>query len=171
MRRRYRQSSGFTLIEVLIVLVVLSILGGVFFTVFVTNWDALEDRITRTNMWHDANDIIESMTNDGRFAKTVDVQTDDEGNRVTDFIDFADQLFVTYKITPDGRFLMERDGKTKVMSTAMDPAQTGFNRQGQGLRVSLALKEELLRREITISTATEIYPRNINSPNLGTPES
>lgn len=171
MWRHGRQQQGFTLVEIMVVVLVAAILSGVVFTVFVTNWDALQDRIARTDMWHEANEIIETMTNDGRFAKAVGVQTDGEGNQVVDFLDIADQLLVTYKITPDGRFLMERGGKTKTLSTQIDSTRSGFNREGPGMRVNLALREELLRRKITINTATEIFPRNINSPLSGLPES
>lgn len=153
-------NKGFTLIEILTVLVIFMVLGGVFYTVFVTNWFAFEDRIVRSNLWHEANEIVETITADGRFAQTIDVFTDGTGNKSAVLNDSLNQPVATYLITADGRFQINKSGVVKTLSDNLNAVQSGFIKQGRGLRVQLALEELILKRVIHVGTSTEIFPRN-----------
>ncbi|MGE0268221.1 MAG: type II secretion system protein [Candidatus Omnitrophota bacterium] len=160
MRLSQFEQRGFTLIEMLTVLVILMILGGVFYTVFVTNWSAFEDRIARTNLWQEANEIIETMTADGRFAQTIDVFSDGSGNKSAVLNDSFNQPVATYLITSDGRFQINKNGVIKTLSGHINPGQSVFTKQGRGLRVELGLEDVIFKRTINVDTSTEIFPRN-----------
>lgn len=175
MKSRLHSRRAFTLTEMLAVVLMIAVMGGVVFAVFVTNWEALEDQITRSDMWHEANAAVEVMTTDGRLAKSVTVVDDDgNGNQVADFFNRHDELIASYMISPDGRLLEQRDGGSQVLSSRIDAVRSQFVKDattGSGVRVELTLTDQLIRRQISISTATEIFPRNINSPNIGEPSS
>lgn len=178
MRMSYRNNFAFSLTEMLTVVVMIAIMGGVIFTVFVTNWEALEDQISRTDMWHEANEIVETMTFDGRVAKLITVGNDAGGNQVADIFDRNDTLIASYKMAPDGRFFIERNGTTKVLSNRIDFTNSRFIKgavtidgvsfdTGDSIWVQLTLTDALIRRNISINTTTEIFPRNANSPISG----
>lgn len=160
MRLNQLNSKGFTLVEMLTVLVILFVLGGVFYTVFVTNWFAFEDRIARTNLWQEANEIIETITADGRFAQTIDVFTDGSGNKSAILNDSLNQPVATYLITADGRFQINKNGVIKTLSGHINPIESVFTKQGRGLRVELDLEDLIFKRTINVNTSTEIFPRN-----------
>lgn len=160
MRSRWMTNTGFTLMETITVLMIIGVLGSVFYTVFVTNWFAFEDRIARANLWHEANEIVETMTADGRSAQMIDVFTDGAGNKSAVLSDSLDQTLVTYLITAEGRFQMNKNGVVKTLSEHINPNQSDFTKEGRGLRVQLAMSELIFKRTITIGTSTEIFPRN-----------
>ncbi|MCA9394383.1 MAG: prepilin-type N-terminal cleavage/methylation domain-containing protein [Candidatus Omnitrophica bacterium] len=171
MQRTRRSQTGFTLTEMLAVVLMISVMGGVIFAVFVTNWEALEDQIVRSDLWHEANEIVDAVTADGRAAKSIQVEASNaQGDNTAVFTGINGEVFATYRITLDGRLLVERAAGSRTISDKVDAANSAFVRDddtGRGLRLMLTLTDDLLRRSVSINTATEIFPRNANSPDTG----
>ncbi len=142
-------------------LVIVGVLIGTFYAVFITNWAAFEDRIARTHMWHQANEIMETVTDDGRFAHVINVVNNPDGSESAIFLDALNQPIVTYTIGLNGEFQMVRNGLAmKVLSDQLDPIQSDFALQGESLRFQLVMQEELFNRNIGFQTSTEVFPRN-----------
>lgn len=65
------RNKGFTLVEVVTVVVIIGITIGFFYTTFLQNWWALENEDTQRNLWQEMNSITESITVDARQANNV----------------------------------------------------------------------------------------------------
>ena len=93
-----------------------------------------------------------------------------QGDNTAVFTGINGEVFATYRITLDGRLLVERAAGSRTISDKVDAANSAFVRDddtGRGLRLMLTLTDDLLRRSVSINTATEIFPRNANSPDTG----
>lgn len=171
MRAARISRNGFTLTEMLAVILMIGVMGSVIFAVFLTNWEALEDQIVRSDLWHEANEIVDAVTTDGRAAKSIQVMAAGaQADNTASFTGIDGEVFVIYRITPDGRLLVERNAVSRTLSDNIDAANSAFVRDddtGRGLRLNLTLTDTLLRRAVSIATATEIFPRNANSPETG----
>ena len=157
---------AFSLMEALVVLVVIGVVFGGLFRFFISNWFAYEDKITRADLWHEANEIVETMTHDGRMAKTIEA-TEDATIKSVEMRDVTDNIIAVYSITQDGTMQMDREGDgdtIKVLSRNLDFDESEFVQDGisQALTVTLHLRTELFLRNVLIDTSTEIFPRNIN---------
>lgn len=157
---------AFTLVELLVVMVIIAVILGGLFRFFIANWFAYEDRMVRADLWHEANEIIEIMTRDGRVAKTIQA-TDDAAVKSVLMRDISDNIIAVYSLTPDGQIQMDRGGdadKLKILSRNLDFDGSEFSQDGidRALKVNLRLETELFLRTVRIETSTEIFPRNVN---------
>lgn len=159
-RKILKSNGGFTLIETVTVLAIMAVLSAVFYLVFMTNAVAFDDRLARANMWQQANEIMETLTADGRLSQDITVVVNGDGSQSAQLVDGLSQPLATYTITVDGRLTQLKNGVTKVLSDKINVAQSNFVEQGEGLRFQLAMQEPLFRRVANIQTSTEVYPRN-----------
>jgi hypothetical protein len=147
--------------EILVGLVILGAAAVFIHTFFVTNWTFYEERVTRSNLWQDSNQIIEQMTVDGHEAKRIDVINDPTAKTAV-FVDRQDQVIATYVMTDSGQLQMSRQDAAlfSTLTRFLDFNQSEFVRDGRALQVQLALKDRVFLRGVSIQTNVDIYPRN-----------
>ena len=161
-RNYFKTLNGFTMTEVIMTLVIVSILGGVFYTMLITNWSSYEELMARAQLLNEANDIVEQISQEGRFTKTIDVVQDfASGIQTATLIDYQDQAIATYTMSSNGTLEIARpQANTVVLTNNLDFDNSAFTKNGKSLRMDLALIDDALMRKVSISTNTEIYPRN-----------
>ena len=163
--RRYLTIKGSTLIEIITVLAVLGVLGGIIYTVFITNWMATEDRISRAGMLYETEVIFDSLSKEGRNAHQIDVSQDP--GALTQTATFRSDLTspssdVIYTMTNQGKLFIQnpRNSNPIVMTEHLDFARSSFEKEGKTLKFKLGLKDQIFMRSIDVTAASEVYPRN-----------
>ena len=155
-----RQSnSGFTLTEILVVIVLFGVGIGLFNTIFINNWNAYEDRIKRANLWTEANQFFEQMSIEGRNAKLISV-TITANAKIADFTNAASDAITSFIITNTGELRRVKNAETKIFGTHADFAQSYFTENGKDLAVELRLEEIALTHTIHITAAIQVLARN-----------
>jgi prepilin-type N-terminal cleavage/methylation domain-containing protein len=151
---------GFSLMEIITVLVILGVSLSIFYAVFVTNWLAFQDRIIRADLWMDADAIIDALSEDIRSAKSFDISSDN-GDQVLTIIDLNDASTV-YAMRASGIFEYQRPASSvfSVLSRHILMPDSFIKKSDDALQVNLVLQDHLFFRNIRIETSTEIYPRN-----------
>ena len=153
---------AFTLVEIMVVVLIIGVLGGVLYTIFFTNWFAFEDRIARANLWSEADVIFETMSSEARNMRQIDVFSDT--NSKSAFFRYDLNLnkvpVATYTINNNGQMTVNRGSGNVVLTDHLDFTKSSFVKVGSALKVTLVLKDQLIPRTIAISTSTEIFPRN-----------
>jgi len=66
-------TAGFTLVEMLSVIAITIMMGGLFYTTFIMNWQGMDNELTETQLWTEADTIAEDMTYYGRGGKQIEV--------------------------------------------------------------------------------------------------
>lgn len=161
MLKKINQSSALTLVETLTAMAILSVALIFFQAVLKTSWFAYQDRIARANLWQEANEVAEKVTDDGRMARQIDIATATDGTQSAQFIDRDDVVFVTYLITPDGKLQVDRGGgNVDVLTTHVDDLESFFQKDGKALMINLALQDATFSRMAKIETILEVFPRN-----------
>ncbi len=155
---RGMRKRGFTLVELVTVVAIIGISSAIFFSVFLLNWTALDGDIERTNLWQDANEIIDRISLDVRIATAIDVSAD--GKTLTLTQGGGD---VVYSFTSDGRCLYTSDATTEVLSEDVNYDGSLFeeNEAHTSVTVTLDLQKDVLGRNVEVATSTEVYSRNI----------
>lgn len=158
--KEIKNKRAFTVTEMITALAIIAVAVVFINTVFVTNWTAYQGQISRTDLWAEANTIIESMTFDGRDAHEIDVASDNV-NKTAVLNDRLNQPFVTYRMTSNGEFQMSRPGGgVTILSSHVDFLNSTFLKNGKSLRMNIVLADKVFGRDIKINAASEIYPRN-----------
>ena len=155
---------GFSLVELLAVLMITGIGATLFSVVFVNNWFAYEDRINRANLLNESNQIIDQMSFEGRNAKLVDVVTGADKTTVT-YTNAVDSSLVLFELHTDGTLTMTKNKNTRNLTTHLDYVNSSIVQEGATnfnfkLIVSLALKDGAGTRDIHVTAGSEIYLRN-----------
>lgn len=150
---------GFSLTEIVVVVLIFGIGIGLFNTVFINNWSAYEDRIERANLWSEANQFFEAMSVEGRNAQLIAVTT--TGNAKTAvFTNAATNTLTTFVITDTGELRRLKNAEIKIFGKHANFAQSNFTRNNRALIVELQLQEVVLNHPVNIFASTEILPRN-----------
>lgn len=157
---KHHNKQGITLIELLTALGVFAVAAGMFYTVFVTNWMAYDERITRANLWQEMDQSIERITREARAASFLEVE-EDLVSRTTTFYDENDQALMSYVMRSDGMLDVSSDQSNYLtLTNNLDFPRSSFVKNGESLEVNLTLKAKTLRKEISVKATTEIFPRN-----------
>ena len=153
---------GLTLVEIIVVLVIISIFGGVFYSTMMINWSSCAERMARAQLWNEANDIVEKISQEGRFTREIDVVQDfSSGVQTATLLDWQDQTIATYTMSSKGTLEVVKPQATPMILTSnLDFDNSAFTKNGKSLRMDLALIDEGITRKVSINTQTEIYPRN-----------
>ncbi len=155
-----KTKKGFSLVEIVTVVAILGISIGIFYTVFFMNWESFESFIARADLSQELDEMVDKVVYDGRFAKQVNVNQSSNIKQAA-FIDPDGKLLGVYTIKDTGEFVISRTGQNDyTASTRVDFTNSNFNRQGKSFLLTLALKDQVLGHPVTLSSATEIYPRN-----------
>ena len=147
------------MIEVLFVLAILGIFLGMFYTTWIMNWSSFEEHTLRSDLWQDANKILETMSLDGRAAAQIDVQ---DLNKTAVFRDTTGAIFMTYRITNNGEMQRQQNGAAVVekLSAFVNFNNSLFEKKGKALQTKLVLSDSVFGRPVDVLASTEIYPRN-----------
>lgn len=158
--KKLKGRTAFSLMEIVTVLVIVGVSIPLFYTVFVTNWLAFQDRIIRADLWMDADMIIDAIAKDLRSAKSFDVSSDN-GDQVLTITDLNGASTV-YAMRASGIFEYQRPASPgfSVLSRHIFMPNSFMQKSGDTLQVNLVLEDNLFFRDIRIETSTEIYPRN-----------
>lgn len=151
---------GFSLMEIITVLVIIGVSISIFYAVFITNWLAFQERLIRADLWMDADAIIDALSEDIRSAKSFNISSD-TGDQVLTIIDLNDASTV-YALRASGIFEYQRPASPglSVLSRHILMPDSFMQRSDDALQVNLVLEDNLFFRDIRIETSTEIYPRN-----------
>ena len=150
---------GFTLTEIMAALLITGVGVGLFGTVFVNNWSAYEERIRRANMWSEATQLFESMSTVGRNSRVINVTRTPAVVSAT-FMNADPTIITTFTIAADGTVSRVLGADIKIFSTRAVLADSDFTKNGKDLIVDLVLRDTIFVRNINITAATEVSPRN-----------
>ena len=64
---------AFTLVELLVVLIVIGVTAGLVYSVFVSNNSAINNYMTRADLWYEADQIIDNATIEARHASAFSI--------------------------------------------------------------------------------------------------
>jgi hypothetical protein len=149
-----------TLVECLSVMTTLGILLGVFHTIFVSNWSALEDRIALATLQEEADQTLVRLSRDCRQARQIDVTESEDLSSAT-ILDPDNNIVAVYRMNSDGTFQVSQDGENfTTLSDHLEYENSDFSKQGKALAVHLMLADQVLRQKVKVNVATEIFPRN-----------
>jgi len=161
-----KKHQGVTFVEILVVLVMLSVLIGVFYTFFFSNWKAYEERIARADMWQQADETVESISQLARQATSFTVSETTDEKTILINNDFNVDAEAIYKIKKNGAMEYFNNaagsGVPTVLAENINFDLSTFERtvDNAGLLVKLVLEENVLGRVVDITTSTEVYLRN-----------
>jgi hypothetical protein len=150
---------GTTLVEALVALFAAGVIISVTAAVFVPGWSAYEKSLARARLWHEANEITETVALDGREARQIDV-TEEEDTRSAVFTGPEGNILAVYRLQRDGTLLLSRDSGQRVLSDHCDFDASDWTKMNKALRVHIVLKENLWNGPTAVTAETEIYPRN-----------
>lgn len=154
---RSLSSAGFTLFEMICSMVIIGIMVGVFYSVFLSNWSVMENYSTRAYMWQDMDALIDSVSVDAREAARIDVSAD---QKTAVFFDQDNKPLVTYVMGADKSFVKKRSGVDQALTAMLVYDQSSFLKRGRSVIVRVSMGEDVFNRGVGIATSTEIYPRN-----------
>ncbi len=157
-----RNQRGFTLTEIILVLVIFAIGFGLFNSVFINNWFAYEDRIKRANLWSEANLFFEDMSFEGRNSRLIEIANGPDSKTVTFTSTDSPPVLTVFTLTSAGTMSRARGNMSKDYGTHADFAACDFSFgiDRKDVLVNLKLKDTIFTRDIHITTSTEIMARN-----------
>lgn len=151
---------GFTLVELITVLVIIGIGIGLFYAVLFVNWNAYETHLTLIDLQMDADTIIEMISFDGKYARQITVS----GNwkSVTfQFPDPAAEPAITYSFIMPNQLQKTVSSNTAVISSYVVFADSSFRPLGNLLEVNLVLADAVFGKKVRLRDTTQIFPRNL----------
>ncbi len=157
-RKKTQAAQGFTLVELMTVLVILTVSIGMFYSVWFSNWMSFDQHTAIADLWFDANKISEAMGMDGRAASLITVALDQKS---VDFENSLGVIVASYQMTPAGDFIITRGAANTTVSRSIDYANSFFVQQGRSLEANLTLADnEVLGQDVSINSRMEVFPRN-----------
>lgn len=159
-----KNKNAFTLIELMTSIMILGISIVLFNTIFVSSWISFEERVLRSKLWQETNDIIERITYDARDAYSVEL-VEDEDSSLIKLYDKDSTLISSYLINSQGTVQIsksEEDEQYTIISESIDFLDSDFNVEAGAttLYVKLTLQDYVFTRLIEVETSTEIFLRN-----------
>lgn len=165
--RRNNKSCGFSLVEVLVSIVVLTVLMGVFKTLFLDGFRTMDDSMIRSQLQIDAGFIADRLSVDAREAgqftiindentKTLILSNSDGTNTAQYTITSANQISDggTLSVTYD--FVTE-----EILSHNVDFEQSNFILiDSRFVRFNLVLENDTFDRRIAYASTIENFIRN-----------
>lgn len=152
--------TAFTLVEVVTSLAVATVTLGFLYVLFMTNWTAFGGGITRSDLWEEADQIVEFIGFSGRGTRQIDV-TEGEGQRTAALVGRGGETLAVLGMNTTGEFfVLGPNGGRSVLSRSLDFTRSAFVKNGKALVVTIALEDQVLARPVRVQTSTEIYPRN-----------
>ncbi len=154
-----RNKKGVTLVELLVVLVIIGITMGILYAVFFMNLQAFDQTIANADLGGEMTDIMDRMASDARFSKQIDVTVTDNDKKVV-FTGSEGDLIAIYTMQNDGQFLSKHGDVQSALTNKLDFANSTFLKNGSSIKVVLTLQDSIFGHNVTLSSGTQIYPRN-----------
>ncbi len=155
---RKKCERGVTLVELMTVMVILGVSIGMFYSVWMSNWRTFDHHNAIADLWHDANQISQQMSMDGRVAGKITVALDQKS---VDFENALGAIYVNYQMTSTGDFIITRGAAATTITDRIDYANSRFIQQGSSLQAELRLvDEQVIGGEVVIEPRMEVFPRN-----------
>lgn len=150
---------GFTLVEIITVLLIMSIGIGLFYLVLYTNWISFEKQLSLIDLQMEADLILDRIAFDGKFASQFTVAADQK-NIILSFLDGSS---VTYTLTSTGQITRtdSNSGSAFVMARNIDFTPSSFQTRGSYFEITLVLTDDVLGSRVALNVATQIMPRNL----------
>lgn len=148
---------GFTLIEILAALLVSGVFISIFASVFINNWRVFEERMAQANLWFEANQIVDILSREVRHSRQIDISNSGKTATIYNAIDSS---VSTYSIKSEGTFEYVLGGVTRTVSDNLDFALSSFSLNGRNLIVRLTLRDDALDKKVSVTSESEILPRN-----------
>ena len=154
---KMKMKKGFTLIEIVTVLAIISIGIGLFYSIFYLNWSSFEKQIALVDLGQEADRIMETISLDGRVVTEIHVEADNKTATLT-LRDLEGNIVdtITYAIT--GRGQIQRNDQ--ILSENIQFADSFFRREGNSLVVELLLIDDVFGQSVQLPVQTQIFPRN-----------
>lgn len=155
------RKSSFTLVELVTVVAVIGIGSALFYLIFILNWSSFDNLIARVDLRQEANQIIEKISFEGRWAERKNIPHDK-----TLVLFFPDGTSTTYTFTSEGELQRLRGTTITILSRNVDFSNSSFEDEVGGVEVNsfivnLVLEEDVFGRRIEVRSSTEIYLRNL----------
>lgn len=157
-----KMKKGFTIVEMVVVLAILGVGIGLFYSIFYVNWSATEQNLRLIDLQEDADSIIENISFDAKFAESFVVSAN--GKSVV--LSYSDPIAypdITYTFNVNSQIVKTVAGSplTKVISERMDFNGSSFENVGNFLRINLLLFDDIFGRRIEFRVTTQLFPRNL----------
>ena len=151
---------GFTLVELLTVVIIIGIASGIFYSVFALNWKAMDGFMSRANLWQEINVILDDMRFYGRQSASMTITN--SGTTKSVVLTGLDGLMTaTYSMDQNGEFrVIDKIGRNEVLSRNVDFAKSQFGSDVHALEVEVALIDDNFGQKIHARSSTEIFLRN-----------
>lgn len=151
-RQKRRVSlTGFTLVELVTVLVIVGISLGLFYSLFYLNWTSLQRQLALNDLVAEAARIIERISFDTKMAVQIDLP-DNKTAQLT----YQDGSSNTYSLVDSGQ--IQRNGQ--IISEYINFDESSFEMEDQSLIVSLLLEDDILSQVVQLPVETEAFCRN-----------
>jgi len=159
---KVKEGRGLSVVELLAAIAIIGGIIAVFYSVFVTNWLAIEQYTVRTHLWEEVSRIMRRMTADGHAATAVQVTVVPATSKTVRFNDRAGNQIALYQI--DNAGLIQRWGASgspaEQLSASADFVNSSLATSGRALQVRLELEDLALTHLVEVASENEIFPRN-----------
>lgn len=146
---------GFSLIEVMVVMIIIVIGLGLFYSVFYINTASFDNQVTRVNSWEEVNDILDRISKDIKNAYKVILE--DDKNIVLRFIDDED---IKYSITDNGQIQILKETGVYNLASNINYEESFFREDLSAIVINVVIEDNVLGKKIKIKGVTEVIPRN-----------
>ncbi len=148
---------GFSLVELLIVLIIIGIGIAMFYSTLYVNWTSFEKQVSSIDLQMEADKISEVISDDGRYAKTFSVLS---GGKQAHF-EFPDSTTVDYFLTPQGQIQRSLNGAAAYnVSEFVDYNNSLFKMSNSCLVGDIALSDIVFGQKTQLSFSVQVFPRN-----------
>ena len=152
-----RVRRGFTLWEVMVVLAIMAIGMGIFYTTLMINWTSFEKNLSYMELQLDADIVLEMMSADVRYAKGFVVGITQKDMTLT----FPDNSTAIYQLLPDGRIEKQRGAASTTISAYLKYNESFIRRDGNNIEYDFVFHDFIFGQEVQLRDGSQVYPRNL----------
>jgi len=162
-----------SLIEMVTVVAIVGIFISFFYSELLLNWQALDNYIVRADFGQELDQMVDSITQYGRQAHTINVVTTPATQATTTtqatpatqtatFLDPSGVTLAVYTIDSTGQFKVNYNSGSQVIAKDLDFINSSFFNGGNTnfLQANLALRGQIFVFPVAQSTSVEVYSRN-----------
>jgi prepilin-type N-terminal cleavage/methylation domain-containing protein len=156
--RLSENKKGFSLVELLTVVIIIGISIGLFYTTFYYNWLTMNTYTARADLMQEMDQVIDVVTEKVREADDFTISTSPTLSTVT--LSPSGQVL---SFDSTGQFLFQNGPSIQNLSYSVDSANSSFTSDTGALNLQLTLREPTPGQDAILSTFIQVYPRNRNN--------